>query len=213
MSKLWRMTTENNMNDRAKNIINIWVLALCVFCLSVLQLENGLADALTSVPTYPESIISSMSVSQYGDKTKGITYTVHDIYYDGMLLMLSITQSPNEDEYVVYNSPLSSFETSSEVDEIKATGAKPLGCYCEANVYGADGEEINGGEEGNGWRDGSAYVRTFEYHFSPDEIQDELRVKISHGVMETYGQVVGEMASFEFTLTLQKPRDTVSDNQ
>jgi hypothetical protein len=170
---------------------------------------SGSAMILSPSPDFPESTVTYVSVSQSGEKTAGVTFTVHDVYYDGHLLMYSVTTAPNEKGYTAYNDVLSDDQSSTRADIAAKTGSIPLGAYCEGIVYTEDGKEVGIDvgkfEFDTGRNEGSTYVRDFGFSFLPDEAPNELRVILTLGVMETPGQVIGDMELLELKIPLKTP--------
>ena len=122
----------------------------------------------------------------------------------GYLLIVPITMTPNDPGVTVYEDVLGDYDTSYEIEEITRAGSKPLGAYCDIQLYDANGQEVGSLMTGTGERLGTAYSMTFIFHFLPNNIPTALHVKVICGVMETPGQTVGDLEVFDFVVTCQE---------
>lgn len=130
----------------------------------------------------PQNIVSQMN--KEGVESKGMSFITHDLYFDGHLLMLSVTMRPNDDKC----SAVEGFIGSEKFDTEK-TDENVLGAYCELNITDSEGNNIGSVINGDGEDNGNAYTKTFIANFEPDKTYDEVMCTISYGIMESPGKL------------------------
>lgn len=151
-----------------------------------------------------QSAVPDIRIS--GAATRGITFATHDVYYDGYLMLVSVTMKPNDDSLFVDECALG--WTPDLVDANESKGLTPIGAYCELTVADADGKEISILMTGGGERRGSAVTKTFALHFEPDQPRQELVATLSCAVMEASGASVGpQTQTFAMNLPTDQPAE------
>lgn len=151
-----------------------------------------------------QSAVPDIRIS--GAATRGITFATHDVYYDGYLMLVSVTMKPNDDSLFVDESALG--WTPDLVDANESKGLTPIGAYCELTVADAEGKEISTLMTGGGERRGSAVTRTFALHFEPDQPRQHLVATLSCAVMEASGASVGpQTQTFAMNLPTDQPAE------
>ena len=182
---------------------------LIAVCLSVALVAAALAGSAESIPAASQASANVFATfTQSGEQTAGVTYTVHDLYFDGYSLMLTITQSLNEPGYGVYSDVLGDDDIADITWEIRQAGDLPLGSYCEIELYDDDGKAINSPMAGEETRAGVSSSRTYCYRFLPDDAQETVRIQVCYGIMEKPGALTGEMGSIDLTASVQERAKT-----
>ena len=161
---------------------------------------------LATITALAAMTLFSLDVHKTGIETSGITFTADDVYFDGYLLIVPITMTPNDPGVTVYEDVLGDYE----IEEALQDGSKALGAYCDVALYDADGQRVGSPMQGSGEPIGSAYKMTFIFHFLPNNIPEELHVKVICGVMETPGQTVDDLEALDFIVTSQQEVHTQS---
>ena len=131
-----------------------------------------------------ENIVRVVSVP--GARTSGITFIVHDVYFDGLQLQVSVTQVPNDLGLSVFEEDVYELDPAQNAFVLGKNldfDNGQIGAYCQVIAYGEDHREMynSGGESGP---DGRSLVQTDYFNFTPNRIQNTVHVEISCGVIE-----------------------------
>lgn len=126
-------------------------------------------------------------MSKEGVNSKGISFITHDLYFDGHMLMLSVTMKPNDDKYMVVEDTQGNHDKFN-IDTLDSD-KNIIGAYCEMTLTDSEGNNIasiiNGGSKSNG----NALVKTFIASFEPDKKYEDLSCNISYGILESPGKL------------------------
>lgn len=189
-------------------------LAVLLCCMLALLPVCALAsEALPALPgnyPMPENTLKVMSLP--GERTSGITYIVHDVYFDGLQLRVSVTQVANDPGVAVYEEDVYELDPEQNVFVLGKNldfEKKQLGSYCYVTAYGEDGKEAMGSHGESGPK-GDALMQTDFVYFLPHQIQDTVRVVVSCGVVETVVREDEELKSerLELEIPSQKKVET-----
>ena len=90
---------------------------------------------LATITALAAMTLFSFDVNKNGKETSGITFAADDVYFDGYLLIVPITMTPNDPGVTVYEDVLGDYENEGDFQD----GLKPLGAYCDVALYDADG--------------------------------------------------------------------------
>lgn len=163
------------------------VLILC----SLMALLPVCALAWSPNPELPpgcpefENYMVAQTVS--GKRTAGICFIVHDVYFDGLQLQVSVTQVAEDPAYSVFEEDVYELDPEQNVFVLGKDldfDKGQLGAYCQVTAYDGDHRMMyNAGGESS--PAGKALVQTDYFNFTPARTQDTVHVVISCGVVET----------------------------
>ena len=185
-------------------IKRFWGLLLCraLALLPVYSFASSVPSPLPSDFPMPENTVKVVSLP--GARTSGITYIVHDVYFDGLQLQVSVSQVANDpgvqvfEEIVYEQDPKQNvFVLGKNLDFENGQ----LGSYCDVTAYGEDKKEMIFPSEING-PGGSALVQTNFFYFLPHEIQDTMNIVVSCGVVEKVVREDEELKLEDIVLTV-----------
>ena len=162
-----------------------WGLLMCC-TLALLPVCSFASEVPSALPGdyQPENIIKMISLP--GARTSGITYIVHDVYFDGLQLKVSVTQAANDQGAQVFEECVYELDPKQNVFVLGKNldfENGQVGSYCYVTAYGVDKKEVifPSGINGPG---GDALVQTNFFYFLPHEIRDTIHVEVSCGVVE-----------------------------
>lgn len=169
------------MKKRFIGLFMCCTLALLPVC----SFASEVPSALPMDYPMPENTVKVMSLP--GVRTSGITYIVHDVYFDGLQLKVSVTQVANDPGAHVYEEDVYELDPKQNVFVLGKNldfENRQVGSYCYTAAYGGDKKEIMGfgGESGPY---GNSLVQTDSFYFLPHEIRDTVHVVVTCGVVET----------------------------
>ena len=167
--------------------MRFWGLLMCctMAFLPVCSFASEVPSALPIDYPMPENIVKVVSLP--GARTLGITYIVHDVYFDGLQLQVSVTQVANDPGNQVYEENVYELDPKQNVFVLGKNldfENGQIGSYCYVTAYGEDNKEVifPSGISGPG---GDALVQTNFFYFLPHENRDTVNVQVSCGVVET----------------------------
>jgi hypothetical protein len=169
------------MKKRFLGLFMCCTLALLPVC----SFASEVPSALSVIYPMPENTVKVVSLP--GARTSGITYIVHDVYFDGLQLQVSVTQVANDPGAQVYEEDVYELDAKQNVFVLgKNLNLKngQVGSYCYVTAYGEDKKEVMG-SGGKSGPEGNSLVQTDFFYFLPHEIRDTVRVVVSCGVVET----------------------------
>ena len=137
----------------------------------------------------PENTIAYVSIN--GNNSDGLTFIVHDVYYDGYLLMLSITQRANSPSVHVYEDEVLGYtheELLCALDIPSDTNISILGSYCNIELLGDENSIVSSEQCSGTTTTNGTLIEHFRFHFLPTESHKPLKVNVHYGVVETPGR-------------------------
>lgn len=130
-------------------------------------------------------VFASQTVA--GEETGGATFTVHDVYFDGYLLLLNTTLSPNAEGEGVYCGEgyfdTMRFPDSGDREEVEAQGLIPVRAHFGVFARTADGAVLEANHS-EGVASGRGREMTSSFVLAPDKPQDAMSASVSIGVVE-----------------------------
>lgn len=165
----------------------LWSLTMCcvLALLPVCSFASEAPSALDMDYPMPENTVKVVSIP--GERTLGITFIVHDVYFDGLQLQVSVTQVANDPGNRVYEENVYELDPKQNVFVLGKNldfENGQVGAYCYVTAYSEDKKEViqPSGIIGPA---GDALTQTNFFYFLPHEIQDTIHVEVTCGVVET----------------------------
>ena len=189
-------------------IKRFWGLLLCraLALLPVCSFASNVPSPLPSDFPMPENTIKVVSLP--GARTSGITYIVHDVYFDGLQLQVSVAQVANDPGVQVFGENVYEQDPKQNVFVLGKNldfENGQLGSYCDVTVHSEDKKEMifPSGINGPG---GNTLVQTNFFYFLPHEIQDTMNIVISCGVVEKVVREDEDLKLEDIVLTIPSQR-------
>lgn len=168
-----------------KRLALVIILAL-VMCMPVGRLMAEEKSSESSLPkNMPERYEAACVVE--GIETKGVTFVVSEMVYDGEALRISVLQLPNDDDVAIIDSQVEDESNKNHLDDAIETatpyGDKISGTVCDIwSITDTDGNNLIREYKATLYRNGASLETVFEIYFLPENT--EIAIELFCGIDE-----------------------------
>jgi hypothetical protein len=134
--------TKGRIMQMKKRFLGLFMCCTLVL-LPVCSFASEAPSTLPADYPMPENTVKVISLP--GARTSGITYIVHDAYFDGLQLQVSVTQVANDPGAQVYEEDVYELDTKQNVFVLGKNldfENGQVGSYCYVTAYGEDKKEV-----------------------------------------------------------------------
>lgn len=132
-------------------------------------------------------------VAEGGVQSAGLSWNVHDVYFDGYSLSVKVKSVPNDEHQRVYSAY---FEEESPEDHQERE--QYIGSYCDMEVQ-SNGTTVKTNSIGNVYNSEGGITHNVYWQFDPDNPLDEVDLFVNYGIIES-GELIDSVKSIKMNI-------------